>query len=707
MSTPLERTEPTHRHGLLAATLLWLFGAVIPAHADDSALLRAARAAEHALPVAPGFSRNDFIARPDLAGAWLSPDGRHVAWLRDDGRSPSVWVKPTAGGDSQPLLAATDATQIAWSRDSRWLLLPSSDALSAISVAGHSGSGVIARLGGRSARTFEVVDPVLPAAAIVLESPPVVSRLPRRWRVYRVDMQGRQTMLHEDVREIVDVAFDARGALAFVTRVEDDGYTLYRKRGTHLVRALRCADLHSCTIVGNLTDGSGLLLDTDLGSGFGHLARLDGDNQLHSVHADPRREADLDTVVLDPLTAQPLIASYRSTVAASYGLTADARRHVEAIERRLPMRDLRIEIGRGEGARWLVHERAGSQKGERLHLYDPVAGTLREILTTLGFHHDRKAVARLPETAMARKIAFVWRASDGLRLHGFLLMPPGVDVATAPLVANIHGGPFNLFRPEFSAQSQLLANRGYVVFEPNFRGSTGHGRHYMRAGHGDFGNGRVQRDIVEGVRYLLAQGIGDARRVGILGASFGGYAALQGVTFEPELFRVAIAAVPPVDFGWVLRDYARAADLDARGIPLSTTMRLLELDPADATIAQRLREQSPLANVARLRRPVLLLAGGDDERVPIRSVTHYAAALQLRGIDVSLFVDADANHAMPSELTREAYLYLIEAMLHRSFGGPTPAPPDKPLQAYLKKNLLLTGISLRDAAGANPGARPN
>src|SRR5688572_31655496 len=87
---------------------------------------------------------------------------------------------------------------------------------------------------------------------------------------------------------------------------------------------------------------------------------------------------------------------------------------------------------------------------------------------------------------MARKIAFSWRASDGMLLHGFLMVPPGIDPSKAPLVASVHGGPFNLVRPDFSNDGQFLANRGYIVFQPNFRGSTGHGRAYMFAGKGDF-----------------------------------------------------------------------------------------------------------------------------------------------------------------------------------------------------------------------------
>ena len=164
-----------------------------------------------------------------------------------------------------------------------------------------------------------------------------------------------------------------------------------------------------------------------------------------------------------------------------------------------------------------------------------------------------------------------------------------------------------------------------------------------------------------------------------------------GLTFQPELFRAGVAAVPPADFGWVLRWYSRSVDQMAPGIPMSTSMRLLDLDPADPKVLQRLRAQSPIANAGRMSRPLLLLAGGDDERVPIRSVLHYAAALQTRGKDVTLLVDPEARHSVSDPRTREAYLYLMERLLHQRLGGAEPEAPSAGLKAVLERNVRLKG----------------
>jgi len=453
--------------------------------------------------------------------------------------------------------------------------------------------------------------------------------------------------------------------------------------------------MQRCLFLGATDNGRSLLLRTNVDSDLVRLARLDANGALDTLHVDPRNEADLDGVVLDPRTLQPLIASYRSTVATNHGLTPDAKHHVDVIERALPQRNLRIEVGSSREARWLVHERAGTLRGERLHLYDPQTNRMREILRDATFEMRGKAAPRPLEAAMARKIAFAYSASDGMRVHGFLMVPPGIDPSKAPLVANVHGGPFNLVRPEFSNDGQFLANRGYIVFQPNFRGSTGHGRNYVLAARGDFGNGRVQRDIVEGVRYLLANGIGDAQRVGIMGASFGGYSTLLGVTFQPELFKVGIAAVPPADFGWVLREYVGTGDELVPGVPMAVSMRHLSLDPADGALAKHLTDQSPIAHAGKLRRPLLMLAGGEDERVPIRGVTHYAAKLKSLGKDVSLFVDAEAGHGVEDTRTREAYYYLMERLLHRHLGGAAPQPPDRELRTHLRRNLRIAGRDLK------------
>jgi dipeptidyl aminopeptidase/acylaminoacyl peptidase len=380
-------------------------------------------------------------------------------------------------------------------------------------------------------------------------------------------------------------------------------------------------------------------------------------------------------------------------VAATYGL-GRAQAAVAALRARFPGRDLGIDVAGGPRARWLVSERDSTLREPRWHLYDPATGALRTILAG-----GARAARALPEASLSHKIAFDYTASDGMRVHGFLLLPPGADPARVPLLADVHGGPINHFRPGYDAVAQLLANRGYAVFETNFRGSTGFGRGYTFAAHGDFGNGRVQQDIVEGVRYLLAQGIGDPERVGIVGHSFGGYSTLQALTFQPELFKVGVAGSPPPDLGWGMRWLVASGEQgDLPDRSLLATLRTLGMDPSDPATYARLHAQSPLANAARMARPLLVMAGGADRTVAARGVIDYVARLRRLGKPVSLYVEPNGGHSPVAPVPREAYAYLMVQMLHAHLGGAAPDAPGAELRAYLKTNLRLAGPEF-DALG--------
>ena len=675
--------------GVFASCLLWL--AAIPAAAVDAdATLRAAEAAQRALPRAPRLPRTAFLENRTLVAAQLSPAGDNVAYLREQKDSRSLWLLPTNGGKARRLVGSTQADQLMWSRDGRWLFLRGSRALTIVGVDGRG--GVRVPLGGIERRRVMKLDPSQPAAVLLRERVRVGKG--ERWRIVRMDAQGKRTQLREDARWIHDVALDAVGRIVALARFEGTHDALYRLRPDGTLReVLRLRAMERIELLAALPDGS-LLMEGNPGGDFRRVLRLGADDQLQTIHQDPRGEADLDDVALDPRTQQPLVASYRSTVAASYGI-GDAQGVVADIARKFPARDISLQVGSGPSARWLVSERAATLRDPRWYLYDPRNGNLRRILDDPGI------TATSPkEAALARKLAIAYTASDGKRVHGFVLLPPGVDAARAPLVAQVHGGPINHFRAGYDGTAQFLANRGYVVFQSNFRGSTGHGRAYTFASNGDYGNGRVQQDIVEGVRWLLAQGIGDADRVGIVGHSFGGYSTLLGLTFQPELFKVGVAGAPPADLGWSMRWLVAAGDQgDLPDRSLQHTLRALSLDATDPATYARLHAQSPQVNAAKMQRPLLIIAGGADRTVAIREVINYSATLKSFGRPLSLLVEPGGGHSPVEQVPREAYLFGIETMLQKHLGGAVPEAPGQRLRAYLRENLRLAGLEFKEFAG--------
>lgn len=690
----------------VALAFTWAFTAQ-PAAAEAtsqpaSALHRLA-AEQAALPPAPLLPRTAFMDDGMLADVRLSPDGSQVADLRAGavGASfKSLWLTPTTGGPARLLLARTQAERIAWSRNGQWLFLSGDGALEVVAATpGARGAGLRLPLGGALARQWMKLDPSQPAAAILREQVREGGRT--QWRIVRVTARGERTLLIESARWVHDVALDAQGALVAMTRFEGSHDALLRKGADGRWReALRLAPLQRIALLAASADGSLMLQGNPEGGDLARLLRMDAHDALHTVHQDPRGEADLADAVINPLTGEPLAASYRSTIAASWGIGA-AQGTVARITRQLAGQDITLQAPASASAPWLVAERGATLREPRWHLFDPHSGTLRRLL-------DAPALAPgvlLPQH-LATKLAVSYRASDGVLVHGFVLLPPGVDAAHAPLIVQVHGGPLNHFRTGFDGVAQFLANRGHVVFQSNFRGSTGHGRAYTFAPQGDYGGqGRVQQDITEGVRWLLAQGVGDGARVGIVGHSFGGYSVLAGLTFEPGLYKVGVAGAPPPDLGWGMRWLMQAGDQGAQpDRSLQRSLSALGLDTSQAAAFARLHAASPLAHAAQMHRPLLIFAGGADRTVPLQSITHYAALLRLQRADVSLVVDPQGGHSPSDRLAREAYLYTLEATLAKHLGGRPTLPASAKLKAWLAQNTRLGAAEIKAAtAPALPG----
>lgn len=636
-----------------------------PARADR---LSERLAAERQRPPAPAIARGAFPASPVIDSATIAPDGRRIAYLAIAGERRSLWLRAVdTGAAPQRLSSRTDAQEIVWSADGKWLFLIAADSVQMTSIDGTPGSGRIAELGGAREARLIGFDPW--RAAIVL-----LEHDGGRWRLWRVGAGGQRRLIAHSKREPIDLAIGRDGRIAFAKLADGDHHVLIGRADEGRLRTIgNCAALVRCDLIGVTPDGRGAYLASDA-AGRRALFRLDAGGQRQLLHDDPARTVDLESVVVDRATGIPLIASYRGARPSLFGLTPAAR---AALGKMHLSADSTIETAQGA---WLIRERSPRLQGHRWHLFDPGSGTTRLVL-------DNQPRRPSP-AALAGTIGLDYRASDGMRIHGLLSVPPGRDPARLPLVTIVHGGPWSHDAPDYSALTQLLVNRGYIVFRPQFRGSTGYGRDYMRAAAADFGDGRVQSDIEEGTRYLLARGIGDPRRTAIVGASFGGYSTLQALSNGSRLYRVGIATVPPADFGWVMRWAATRTELGiSQGVPFAAVLKLLGLDASDAGIARRLHAQSPRARAAAMRTPLLLIAAGRDERVPIRSVIDYAAQLKLLGAPVHIVVARKQPHSSRDRMATLANLYLIETMLQRHLGGPAATPPDTIVERWMAANF--------------------
>jgi dipeptidyl aminopeptidase/acylaminoacyl peptidase len=239
-----------------------------------------------------------------------------------------------------------------------------------------------------------------------------------------------------------------------------------------------------------------------------------------------------------------------------------------------------------------------------------------------------------------------YKASDGLDLDGILTLPPGREARNLPVILFPHGGPQAHDVAGFDWWAQALASRGYAVLQPNFRGSTNRDDAFRRSGYGEWGR-KMQTDISDGLADLARKGIVDPKRACIMGASYGGFAALAGVTLQQGLYRCAVAVAPVSDLGDLYQ--TRTAE---SGDSRMTWRSLRESLGQPSTFAA----VSPRRHAAQADAPILLIHGKDDTVVDFQQSTAMASALRAAGKPHELVVLREEDHWLSRSATRKQML---------------------------------------------------
>lgn len=263
------------------------------------------------------------------------------------------------------------------------------------------------------------------------------------------------------------------------------------------------------------------------------------------------------------------------------------------------------------------------------------------------------------QVAEVKPVSF--KSRDGLDIHGYLTVPVGGEAKNAPLVVYIHGGPFGIYDAwGFDQDTQILAAHGYAVLQVNFRGSGNHGRAFYLAGKRQWG-GKMQDDITDATRWAIQQGIADPKRICLYGASYGGYASLMGVAKEPDLYRCAAGYVGVYDLPTM------HADGDIRDRASGRTYLNEWVGPKED-----IASVSPTRLASRIKVPVFLAAGGEDERAPIQHTEMMEKALRNAGVPVeAVYYPTEGHGFYKLENEREFYFKLL-SFFQKHLGGRAP-----------------------------------
>jgi dipeptidyl aminopeptidase/acylaminoacyl peptidase len=605
------------------------------------------------------------------AAVWevrVSPAGDRIAYLRSVGGKMNIFVRPIAGGAERAVThdSAGGIDEYHWSADgSRIIYLKDKG--------GDEGYHLFAIDAGAAAPAPRDLTPfprtgtellALPARTPGVAIITLNKRNPQLADAYRVELgTGALVMAAENPGTFLGYVADGANQVRVAYSVDAFGqYHLW----TRATERDAWRDLETYPVEDKITplrfhpDGHRIYMLSNHGSDLTRLVLKDiATGAEIEVDRDPLDEADIDQAIFDEANGELLATSYVGDTVRWYPKTIAIWRLAAAA--RMTGRSL-AELGGGSrtGARWTFRVDSPTDPGA-FYLFDAKSGRAQLLF---------ELFPALNGTTFARTEPVKFLSRDGLTIHGYLTLPPGETAHALPMLLDVHGGPWSRDVPSFDPETQLHANRGYAVLQVNYRGSTGYGKKFARAAKHEFGRA-MENDLLDGAQWAVAQGIADPKRIGITGGSYGGYAALVGITFNPGVFACAAEFAGPSDLITLMESFppSWAPFLPRLWYPMAG-------DPHHADDSAMLVARSPLHRVDSVRVPLLIFQGVNDPRVTQAQSDRIALALHARGVPVTYLLASNTGHNFGDAATSLAVNRATEIFFAACLGGRIQATVD-------------------------------
>ena len=614
------------------------------------------------------IDRETFFGNPEYAGAQISPDGKYISFVKplDDVRN--VWVK----GFDEPFEKARPLTaekkrpiaQYFWSRDSKRILFvkdnDGDENFNVFSVdptaSPAAGSKVPAPTNLTNATGVRTVIYSVPESepdAIYIG----INDRDKAWHdLYKVQIStGTKTLVRENKDRLTSWLFDNKDKARMAMRSAPNGDTeILRVDGDKFTQVYSCGVFETCDLIRFNKDDKRVYMETNKGArDLTQLVLFDPETGKEEfVEEDSNKRVDFGGAIFSDRTDELIGTSYTDDKTRVIWRDKEFEKDYNRLKKNLGEREIGFGSSTADETKFIVSTYSDVDPGT-IWVFDRKSknlSTLYQVREKL----DRKALSPMK--------AIRYKSSDGLEVPAYLTLPKGLPEKNLPLVVVPHGGPWARDNWGYNSFDQFLANRGYAVLNPNFRGSTGYGKKFLDAGNGQWGD-KMQDDITWGVKYLVDQGIADPKRVGIMGGSYGGYATLAGVTFTPDLYAAAVAIVAPSNLNTLL------GSIPPYWESIRTQFHKRMGDPSTAEGRAQLERQSPLNHVAKIKTPLMIVQGANDPRVKKTEADQIVIALRERNYPVQYLLASDEGHGFARPVNNMAMFAAGEKFLAQYLGG--------------------------------------
>lgn len=609
----------------------------------------------------------DFFRNPERASYQISPSGEYISYMAPYESRFNIFVQKVGEETATRITSETerDLAGYAWINDNRLIYLKDANGDENFRIYGVNLDGSDEKAYTPEGTVASIIDPLEDQPDYMIVS--TNQRNPEIFDPYRLNLvTGEMTMLAENPGNIQGWQTDNDGKLRVAYVLDGVNTTiLYRDTEQEEFRPV---------ITTNFKESLAYNVFTADNKEVYALSNL-GRDKTALVRVNPATAEELEELYInDKYDLQSINWStkQKKLLGVSYAGHKETVRHYfdeeyKALRAKLEahFKDAAnmgiTSMNRNEDI-WIAYEGSDRSMGA-YYVYDTNTDKLTKIADIAPWINPDEMADMLPVTYTSR---------DGLEIEGYLTLPAGLTLKTAknlPVIINPHGGPWARDYWGFNPESQFFANRGYAVFQMNFRGSTGFGRHFNEISYKQWGQ-TMQDDITDGVQWLIAQGIADPAKVAIYGGSYGGYATLMGIVKDPDLYACA------VDYVGVSNLFTFLQTIPPYWKPMLDMMHEMVGDPVADSLM--LAQNSPALNADKIKTPLFVVQGAHDPRVNKDESDQMVEALKARGIEVQYMVKYDEGHGFRLEENRfELYRAMEEFFADHLMSEKAPKPAEE------------------------------